>query len=144
MINASEIIETTAQHVRKLLEGEGSGHDWWHIQRVWDLSKRLSQSEPVNVFVIELAALLHDIADHKFHDGDETVGPKVARKWLERLQVDEPVVLHVTEIVKDLSFKGAGGAYTHENTRRKNCTGCRPAGCNGGHWHCPGICLWWF
>lgn len=107
MINASEIIETTAQHVRKLLEGEGSGHDWWHIQRVWNLSKRLSQSEPVNIFVVELAALLHDIADHKFHGGDETIGPKVAREWLERLQIDEPVVLHVTEIVKDLSFKGA-------------------------------------
>lgn len=107
-MNVPEIIEKTAQYVREQLEGEGSGHDWWHIQRVWDLSKKLSKSESVDTLTVELAALLHDIADHKFHDGDETVGPKVAREWLEHLQVNEPVILHVTEIIKDLSFKGAG------------------------------------
>ena len=108
MISSSEIIEATTRHVRKQLEGEGSGHDWWHIQRVWDLSKRLSKSESVDILVVELAALLHDIADHKFHDGDETVGPKVAREWLESLNVNKRVINHVTEIIKDLSFKGAG------------------------------------
>ncbi len=108
MISSSEIIEATTRHVRKQLEGEGSGHDWWHIQRVWDLSKRLSKSESVDILVVELAALLHDITDHKFHDGDETVGPKVAREWLESLNVNKRVINHVTEIIKDLSFKGAG------------------------------------
>tara|TARA_R110002096_G_scaffold435769_1_gene662519 strand:- start:9625 stop:10299 length:675 start_codon:yes stop_codon:yes gene_type:complete len=104
-----EVVSKTAEFVRNKLEGEGSGHDWWHIQRVWNTAKSIASqtSSQVDVFVIELAALLHDIADHKFHDGDITVGPKVAREWLERLEVDEGIIQHVTEIIKDLSFKGA-------------------------------------
>lgn len=105
----SESISKTADFVRQKLEGEGSGHDWWHIQRVWNMSKHLASNinQPINLHVVELAALLHDIADHKFHDGDTTVGPKVAREWLTSIYVDQKIIQHVSEIITDLSFKGA-------------------------------------
>lgn len=108
-LEAPKIVQITADHVRDLLEGEGSGHDWWHIQRVWNTSKSIAKKtdEASNTLVIELAALLHDIADHKFYDGDASIGPKVARKWLESIQVDENIIQHVVQIVKDISFKGA-------------------------------------
>ncbi|HCI71231.1 MAG TPA: phosphohydrolase [Balneola sp.] len=104
-----DYIERTAQFVQNQLEGEGSGHDWWHILRVWNMSKRLASeaTDPISTLVIELAALLHDIADHKFHNGDLSVGPKVASEWLHSIKVDKEVIDHVSDIIKDLSFKGA-------------------------------------
>lgn len=102
-----EIIEATKQHVKKVLSGEGSGHDWWHVYRVWKNAKHIGQSENVDMFVVELTALLHDIADYKLHGGDETIGPKTARIFLESLQVEEDVISHVCEIIGDASFKGA-------------------------------------
>lgn len=108
-LEKEELITKTADFVRRNLEGEGSGHDWWHILRVWNTAKNIivQTSEEVDVLTVELAALLHDIADHKFHDGDATVGPKVAREWLESINVQEHVVSQVAEIIQDLSFKGA-------------------------------------
>lgn len=101
------IIQQTAEHVRALLEGESSGHDWWHIARVWHMARRIAADEQVDSLVVELAALLHDIGDHKFHDGDETIGPRLAREWLEQVGVPADVTDHVVEIIRDLSFKGA-------------------------------------
>jgi len=69
-----EVIEHTADHVKALLSGEGSGHDWWHIDRVRRMAKRIGQAEGADPLVVELAALLHDVADWKFHDGDSTIG----------------------------------------------------------------------
>jgi uncharacterized protein len=105
----TDIVSKTAEFVRNKLEGEGSGHDWWHIQRVWNTAKNIISQTPreVDILTVELAALLHDIADHKFHDGDTTVGPKVAREWLESISVQENIITHVAEIIQDLSFKGA-------------------------------------
>ena len=102
-----EAIEKTSTYVREQLEGEGSGHDWWHSYRVWQSAKRLAQYEKSDSFVVELAALLHDIADWKFHDGDESVGPRVAREWLTSIAINEDVIKHVCQIIKDISFKGA-------------------------------------
>lgn len=108
-LNNADVITKTATFVRDKLEGEGSGHDWWHIQRVWNMAKEIAEKmdECGQIFVIELSALLHDIADHKFHNGDLTVGARVARDWLISVQVDEKVINHVCEIITDLSFKGA-------------------------------------
>lgn len=103
----SEIISQTESFVREKLEGEGSGHDWWHIHRVRNTALTLAKEENADLFTVELAALLHDIADHKFHDGDDTVGPKVAREWLKSLQTDASSIDHVCTIIKDISFKGA-------------------------------------
>jgi uncharacterized protein len=106
--DAQRWIHETEQHVRTEMLGEGSGHDWWHIERVLKNARLISRDEPVDSLTVELAALLHDIADHKFHNGDDTVGPKVAREWLESIGVDEGTVAHVCEIIGTLSFKGAG------------------------------------
>ena len=88
-----------------LVDAEG-GHDWWHIYRVWKTAKHIAASEQVDVFVVELGALLHDIADSKFHNGDESIGPKKAGELLQSLQVDEPVIIHVQNIISHISFKG--------------------------------------
>lgn len=101
------IIQQTAEHVHALLEGESSGHDWWHVARVWQMARPIAQQEQVDTFVVELAALLHDIGDHKFHNGDDTIGPRMAREWLEQVGVQTGVIDHVVEIIRDLSFKGA-------------------------------------
>lgn len=106
-MNRKEILSKTEVYVRNKLEGEGSGHDWWHIHRVRNTALRLGQEEKADLFVVELAALLHDIADHKFHGGDEEIGPATAREWLSNLSVDESIINHVCEIVRDVSFKGA-------------------------------------
>ncbi len=108
MLTKEEIIEKTATHVKELLSGEGSGHDWWHILRVWNNAKTIAASEEVDLFIVELTALLHDIGDHKFHNGDETVGPRMAAEWLTSLQVKDEAISHISTIIKELSFKGAG------------------------------------
>jgi len=100
----TQIIQQTADFVREKLEGEGTGHDWWHIYRVWQNARAITVEEGGNGLVIELAALLHDIADHKFHNGDETVGPKVARAFLELLQVEESSIEQVISIMQQVSF----------------------------------------
>jgi uncharacterized protein len=106
-MNKNEIINNTAKYVRETLEGEASGHDWWHVYRVWKMAQNIGQKENADMFVVELAALLHDIADYKMHGGDDTVGPRVAREWLEKQGVDDGVISHVCEIIKEASFKGA-------------------------------------
>lgn len=107
MIEQAAVVQQTEHHVRQMLMGEGSGHDWWHVQRVWQNALHIAQGEAVNLVVVQLAALLHDIADWKFHNGDATAGPRAARTWLESLGVDEAIIAHVCEIIADLSFKGA-------------------------------------
>ncbi len=103
----SELISKTEEYIRDKLEGEGSGHDWWHIHRVRNTALKLAKEENADPFVVELAALLHDIADHKFHNGDEEIGPATARSWLKDLEIEEPDIEHVCEIIRDVSFKGA-------------------------------------
>ncbi len=106
-----EIIEATKQHVKQVLSGEGSGHDWWHIQRVWNNAKLIAEGEKADLFIVELGALLHDIADYKFHNGDEEIGGKTAGEWLEKCNCDPEVIEKVVHIVNHVSFKG----NVHEN-----------------------------
>lgn len=107
-MDRSEVIQRTADHVRERLSEDTSGHDWWHIDRVRRLAVELGQREGADLFVVELAALLHDIADWKFHDGDLEVGPREASEWLAKCGVAPEVIDRVGEIVRTLSFKGAG------------------------------------
>ncbi len=102
------VIQKTADHVRQVFGNEGSGHDWWHMKRVWENAKRIGQAEGADMFIVELGALLHDIADWKDHDGDLTVGPKVAGEWLSSLGVEPAIVKKIQYIVANVSFKGAG------------------------------------
>ncbi|MBI4439895.1 HD domain-containing protein [Candidatus Woesearchaeota archaeon] len=101
-------IRLTEEFVKKRLSGDSSGHDWWHIQRVRKLSLFIAKREKADLFIVELAALLHDIGDWKFH-GDEK-GSQIAKAWLERLKADEKVIGQVYEIIDNVSFKGAGVA----------------------------------
>jgi len=99
------IVEKTKNFVRETLEHAEGGHDWWHIHRVWINAKRIAQSEKANLLVVELAALLHDIADSKFHGGDEEIGPATAGKYLQGINVSEDIVEHVQQIIRHISFK---------------------------------------
>lgn len=94
--------------MRNILSNEGSGHDWWHIHRVWKLAIRLANKEgaKVNLNVVQLAALLHDIADWKTHDGNDLIGPKKATKWLLKIGADQNTICRVAEIISTLSFRG--------------------------------------
>jgi len=106
MTNQRIIIEKTAAFVKEVLSGAEGGHDWWHIHRVWSLSRQIAQSENADLFVVELGALLHDIADSKFYGGDEDVGPRVAGEYLSTLNIDREVIVHVQNIIANISFKG--------------------------------------
>jgi len=105
-MNEKDIIHKTIAFVKETLQGAEGGHDWWHIERVYNNTKTIAAKEPVNIFIAELGALLHDIADAKFHDGDEEVGPRKAREFLQSLQVDEDVIDQVENIIRNISFKG--------------------------------------
>lgn len=105
--NQKKTVKKVAEEVRRKLEGEGSGHDWWHVVRVWNMAKHIGVKEDADMLVVELAALLHDIADWKFHDGDDTVGPKVARKILKKYSVHNNIIRNVCDIIVNMSFKGA-------------------------------------
>jgi uncharacterized protein len=105
------IIEKTRTFVEQKFSGESTGHDWWHMYRVWKSAQTIVADEPdADPFITELAALLHDIADWKFHDGDEEAGPRAARGWLESQGVSEKVIKHIEDIIRTVSFKGAGVA----------------------------------
>ncbi len=101
-----QIIDKTIEFVKTELSGSEGGHDWCHIYRVWKLSLKIAETEQVDGFVVQLGALLHDIADSKFHDGDEQLGPDKARRFLDTLNLEKAVKDHVVKIVANISFKG--------------------------------------
>ncbi len=104
-----EVVNKTADFVKKRLSSDSTGHDWWHVDRVWRLAKHIAKQEKrANMLVVELGALLHDIADFKLHGGNIDIGPQEARKWLTSLDTDEEIIKPVEEIVREISFKGAG------------------------------------
>ena len=101
----SGLIDKTANFVRGTLQNAEGGHDWWHIYRVWNNAKLIAQTEQADILVVELAALLHDIADAKFHNGNEEVGPNTAGDFLRSMNVDDAIVEHVQQIIRHISFK---------------------------------------
>jgi uncharacterized protein len=101
-------IHETLAHVQSRLSGDRTGHDWWHVHRVWQNAIRIGREEKVDLFIVELAALLHDIADWKFHGGDDGAGPREARTWLEQIHVPSDLAGRVCTIIKEVSFRGAG------------------------------------
>lgn len=100
------VIDKTILFVKKQLENAEGGHDWFHIERVYKNALLIAQEETCDLTVVKLGALLHDIADSKFHDGDETIGPKTARAFLESEKVSEETIAHVINIIENISFKG--------------------------------------
>ena len=100
------LIDNTILFVKQKLENAEAGHDWFHMERVYKNALLIAEGETCDLMIVKLGALLHDIADSKFNDGDETVGPKVAREFLESQKVSEETILHVVNIIENISFKG--------------------------------------
>jgi uncharacterized protein len=101
-----QLIEHTIAFVKLQLENAEGGHDWFHIERVYRNTLAIAKNEKCDVLVCQLGALLHDIADSKFHNGDEEIGPETARKFLESENVSNEIIKHVILIIKNISFKG--------------------------------------
>ncbi|AZA80435.1 phosphohydrolase [Chryseobacterium lactis] len=103
-------IDNTVEFVKEKLKGAEAGHDWFHIERVWKLARKIAQTEDCNQEVVELSALLHDIADPKFHNGDETIAPKISREFLESQNVSEETIQKVLFVIENISFKNRSQA----------------------------------
>jgi len=106
-MNKKKVIQNTICFVKKTLEKSEGGHDWFHINRVYKNALLIAKNEKVDLFVVQLGALLHDIADAKFYDGDESIGPKKARDFLESQQVEETVISHIENIILFISYKSS-------------------------------------
>lgn len=113
-VTNDQILIATEAFVKEELAGAESGHDWWHIERVRNTALHIGKSEKADLFIVELSTLLHDIADSKFHDGDETKGPVKAKEFLKTLEVDERVISHVIKIIENISFRKSldGSSFT--------------------------------
>ncbi len=101
-----ELINKTIHFVKQKLQNAESGHDWFHTERVYKNSLLIARSENCNLEIVQLGALLHDIADSKFYEGDENIGPETARKFLSENHLEENTIEHVVQIIKNISFKG--------------------------------------
>ena len=111
-----QLVQSTIDFVKKELQNAEGGHDWFHIERVFNTSKSILKQESANSLVVQLAALLHDIADPKFHNGNENIGPSKAREFLESQSVNKEIIEHVVNIIKYMSFKNSldnnGASFT--------------------------------
>ena len=108
-MDSNIIIKKTKNYVYEKMKGEGSGHDWWHIYRVYNTAVSIAKKEKnANILIVELSALLHDIADWKFNGGDLNAGAKVSSEFLQSLGVEDMVINRVADIISNISFKGSG------------------------------------
>ena len=106
-IKEAEIVSKTIDFVKQSLQQAEGGHDWWHAYRVWKTAIRIAEHEAADLFVVQLGALLHDIADAKFHAGNEELGPEIAAAFLSGIGVKSPVINHVVAIIRHISFKNS-------------------------------------
>ena len=106
-MNQEKVIENTILFVKEELKNAEGGHDWFHIERVFKNAVLISKEEEVDAFIVSLGALLHDIADPKFYNGDETIGPKIASEFLVKQNVSKEIILHVVNIIKHISYKNS-------------------------------------
>lgn len=107
MINQDVIIENTKQFVKSKLTSAEGGHDWFHVERVLNTAVYIAKNEKASFFIVKLGALLHDIADSKFHNGNEEIGPVIAKKFLESQNVSQSDIEHVINIIKNVSYKNS-------------------------------------
>lgn len=106
-MNQQDVIQKTADYIKQEFSDDSSGHDWWHIYRVWRNAIAICEQENADLFIVQLAALLHDLDDWKFNEsGDET--PLRARAWLDSCSVDPVTAQAVCRIIQRVSYKGAG------------------------------------
>ncbi|TXB66946.1 HD domain-containing protein [Vicingus serpentipes] len=108
MENKKHQIELTTQYVKSFHQNEATGHDWFHINRVNNLAKKISNKEGGDLFKVELIALLHDVADHKLNDGDEKIGLKNVEDFLLSINIEGNLIIDILSDIENISFKGAG------------------------------------
>jgi len=101
------IINETIHFVKEKLAGDSSGHDWWHIYRVWNIAKQIQKIEGGDIYIIELSALLHDVADWKFYESEKE-GLKIVQTFLVSQNLENNIINSVISIIENISFKGAG------------------------------------
>jgi len=118
-VNKKLIIDKTKEFVENKLGGEGTGHDYFHTLRVYKTSVYIGEKENADIFVVELTALLHDIADWKFNDGNSDIGPEISRQWLESIGVDDDTINKVTNIIRTISFKGGTTSSSQDTIEGK-------------------------
>ena len=115
MTDKGLMIQQTISFVKETLAGAEGGHDWWHIYRVWNNAKLICKTEDADVLIVELSALLHDIADSKFNGGDETLGPQKANQFLNSIDLDAERIEHIVKIIENVSFKGGNFKTTFKS-----------------------------
>lgn len=108
----AQIIQQTIEFVKQTLAGAEAGHDWFHIERVYKTAQNINAVEKADTLVVSLAALLHDIADSKFHNGDEEIGPRIAGEFMQSINLDPEIILHVQQIIRNMSYKASLGTVT--------------------------------
>lgn len=118
-MDRQDVLNQTVKYVQDTLEGDASGHEWWHVYRVWQLAKTIGAKEQADMFVVELGALLHDIADWKFHDGDIEIGPRKTTDWLTKLGLEQSIVEQVAYIVRHISYRGGTNTHVMETLEGK-------------------------
>lgn len=118
-MDKKQVVLNTIEYVKDTLKGAEGGHDFFHIERVYKNALLIAKDENVDEFIVSLGALLHDIADSKFYDGDETIGPKKARAFLSKEKVSEEVIQHVENIITNISFKGGNFKQTFTSPELK-------------------------
>lgn len=114
-MNKQSQIDAVVLNVKQQLQNAEGGHDWFHIERVWRNAKFIAQKENADLFVVELAALLHDIADSKFNNGDEEIGPRKAKEILMTNNIASNTIEHVIAIIENISFKGGNTPRTFDS-----------------------------
>lgn len=143
----NQIINKTEDFVKKTMKGD-PGHDWSHVDRVREAALHIGRKEKADLFIVELAALLHDVADYKFHNWDDKVGGRLAAKWLRKMGVDQKTIDHIEYIIGEVSFKGAGVKYKMKGIEGKvvqdadkldalGAIGIARTFSYGGHFHVP-------
>jgi len=118
-MNKEEIIKKTAQYIEKTFVNSHSGHDWWHMWRVWQNAKLIGKTEKVDMFIVEMGALLHDISDWKFNSKEDSESGTQARQWLQQFNLDRKTIDHICDIVATVSFKGASSTVEMKTTEGK-------------------------
>ncbi|NHM03298.1 HD domain-containing protein [Flavobacterium sp. TWA-26] len=105
-MNDMQLINNTILFVKQQLKNAEGGHDWFHIERVYKNALLIAREEECDILIVKLGALLHDVADSKFHNGDESIGPKIAREFLDSQGLKEDSIQHIIAIIENISFKG--------------------------------------
>jgi len=119
-MDKKKVIQNTIRYVKKTLEESEGGHDWFHINRVYKNALLIAKNEKVDLFVVQIGALLHDIADSKFYDGNESIGPEKARAFLKSQEVDEEIITHIENIILFISYKSSFDSSKHFSSPELN------------------------